>query len=396
MIKIDDKSQCSGCGTCVIVCPKNCIQFSEDEIGAKYPVVDVESCINCGKCEAVCPIQNSLHNRDIGKAVYAAYSNESNIRFRGSSGGMFETFATKIIEDDGSVFASKFDDYLKLKCVEATTIEEIRCLTKSKYLQSDCASIFPLIKQRIIEGRQVLFCATPCQVSALEKYLGDLANYENVFLLDFFCHGISSQSFFDKCIEYIEERNNIKILEYQFRVKLPRGATPHYYSIKYRKNGVEKKKTALYTKDPYYLGFQKYITLRNSCYHCPFGTGNHCGDITIGDFHDIERYITGINRFDGVSTVIINSEKGQQLWNRITAQLTSYEFNLEKLYKDEIVFAGGTIEPKGREEFLKDIKSMDFSSIVDKWLNSKKEWKKELYYSLPTFVRRYIKRIARI
>lgn len=51
MIKIVDKSKCSGCHSCYNICPKKCIIMKEDQEGFWYPEVDVNQCINCGLCE---------------------------------------------------------------------------------------------------------------------------------------------------------------------------------------------------------------------------------------------------------------------------------------------------------------------------------------------------------
>lgn len=394
MIKTNNKSLCSGCGICSLVCPSQCIRFHEDEIGARYPDIDAGKCINCGRCEQVCPIQREFDNTRIGISAYAAYAADMDIRYRGASGGMFETLAGWIIQEGGSVFASRFDENLKLKCFEAETLQQVQSLTKSKYLQSDCTSAFPIIRQRINEGKKVLFCATPCLVRALKNYLGKSADNANVYLVDFFCHGVPPQSLFDKCRDYTEKKQGIKILDYQFRTKIPGGSTPHYYTIKYRKNGAEKLKTGLYLKDPFYLGFQKYLTLRDSCYDCPYGKGDHSGDLTIGDFHNIDKYIRGINRFDGVSTAIVNTERGKQLWSMVSGHLHFHEMDLKKLHNDKEVYPGGTVKPARRDEFMDDLRSKDFSCMVDKWFNSKHEWKKELYYSLPSFARKILKKLA--
>ena len=45
MIKVEEKSRCSGCHACANVCPKNCIQMISDEEGFWYPQVDKEKCI---------------------------------------------------------------------------------------------------------------------------------------------------------------------------------------------------------------------------------------------------------------------------------------------------------------------------------------------------------------
>ena len=393
MIRTDKKELCSGCGTCALVCPRNCISFSKDVLGSPVAEVDDQLCINCGACESVCPIQQSFENKRVGCNAYAVFSNDNSIRFRGSSGGVFETVADYILSKGGSVFASGFSNELKLCMKEAKTLDEVRNLTKSKYLQSDVVGCFPIIKERIQQGVYVLVCSTPCHVSALKKYLGKLAEMERLVLLDFFCHGVPSQQLFDQNIAYLEKRDGVKITEYEFRTKIKNGATPHYYSLSYVKNGCYEKKTSLYFKDPFYLGFQKYITLRDSCYNCPYGYGNHEADITIGDFHDIDKYISGINRFEGISTVIINGDRGREIFEKIRESLCIYEMNIEQLYADHQIYSGGTSKPNNREDFLGDMETKTFDYIVNKWFNPKHEWKKNVYYHMPLFVRKILKSV---
>lgn len=394
MIRTDDKSLCSGCGTCALVCPKACISFKKDVLGCLYATIDEKSCLNCGMCLKVCPIQQSFDTQNIGICAYAAYAQDDNIRFRGSSGGIFESISELFIKQGGSVFACEFDEKLKLRMVEASTIDEARNLTKSKYLQSEAAGVFPIVMERVKSGKIVLVCSTPCQIAALRKYLGELSGANNLYLIDFFCHGVPSQEMFDRCLDYIERREGIKITSYEFRSKKKNGATPHYFTLKYRKNGAEKIKTDLYLNDPFYLGFQKYITLRDSCYNCPYGLGNHAGDITIGDFHDVDRYLKGINRFDGVSTVIVNTDKGQKMWETVHGELVVHPINLDRLHSDHQVYVGGTKEPKERSEFVRDMGELQFDQVVNKWFNSKKEWKKAIYYKFPRFIRDRIKTIV--
>ncbi len=50
MIEIK-KNLCDFCGTCVSVCPVDCIELFEARIE-----IDNEKCINCGLCVKVCPL----------------------------------------------------------------------------------------------------------------------------------------------------------------------------------------------------------------------------------------------------------------------------------------------------------------------------------------------------
>ena len=63
MIRIKDKSLCTGCTACVSACPVQCIIMRRDrEEGFDYPLANPDICIRCGKCEAVCPVLNPFEN----------------------------------------------------------------------------------------------------------------------------------------------------------------------------------------------------------------------------------------------------------------------------------------------------------------------------------------------
>lgn len=46
-----DKGKCTGCGTCVEVCPMNVFKIDKKKSVVKKP----DECIACGACEAQCP-----------------------------------------------------------------------------------------------------------------------------------------------------------------------------------------------------------------------------------------------------------------------------------------------------------------------------------------------------
>ncbi len=48
---IVDTEKCTGCGTCVTVCPQGVFEIQGD----KAVVVKPEECIGCRACEAACP-----------------------------------------------------------------------------------------------------------------------------------------------------------------------------------------------------------------------------------------------------------------------------------------------------------------------------------------------------
>ncbi len=394
MINTKDKSMCCGCGLCENVCSKKAIHMAKDKCGFLHPVIDAKKCVDCGICDKHCPVLNHKNEEDLEHKAFAAYAKDDKVRFNGSSGGMFGLLAEHTINMGGIVYGAAFDQELRLKCMSAQSDEQLEPLYKSKYLQSNLGDSFHEVKKQLENGKIVLFVSTPCQVFALKLFLKK--EYQNLILVDFVCHGIPSQDLFDKCKNFVEEQKGIKILEYQFRAKIKHGATPHYYKIKYIKNGKIKEKISLYLNSPFYYGFEKYITLRDSCYDCQFATTNRVSDITISDFHNIDNYISGINRFDGVSTVITNSKKGFEIWKEVSKNCNVHEVDFKTLYENKEMMCGSTKKPNGREKFINDLETKPFEYVVKTHLNGQKEFVKKLYYALPNFIRKNLKRLLNL
>lgn len=50
-LEITDSSKCSGCGTCVDVCPHNVFRIES----GKAMIADKDACMECGACKRNCP-----------------------------------------------------------------------------------------------------------------------------------------------------------------------------------------------------------------------------------------------------------------------------------------------------------------------------------------------------
>ena len=237
MINIVKESDCCGCGACSVVCPRGCITMKEGTLGHLFPAADAKKCVDCGLCDKVCPMIPGLSPSagvpssdaalsegssaaasfaEISSAevpydeasptgtpfadqrVFAAYAKDGDIRFSGSSGGLFGIFARKALLSGYTVYGAAFDKDMKLKCTSADSVDSLAPLYKSKYLQSDLTGSYKEIRDRLAAGQGVMFVSTPCQVAALRKYLG--REYPNLLTVDFFCHGVPSQAFFDDCL----------------------------------------------------------------------------------------------------------------------------------------------------------------------------------------------------
>jgi coenzyme F420-reducing hydrogenase beta subunit len=386
-----DKENCCGCRACQAVCPVLCITMEIDNEGFLYPNIDESKCLNCGKCEKVCPIINVPANNIMEQQVYAAWSKDEKIRHDGSSGGMFETLARNCFKNNGIVFGAAFDDKLQLRHSYATNITELKPLCKSKYIQSDMSGSYENVKKYLDEKREVLFVGTPCQVAAIRNYLG--RSYENLVLVDLICHGVPSQKFFDKCMQYEKKKYGMKVEGYQFRTKIKNSATPHYYTESFLKNNKVVEKIGMHYQSPYYFGFQKHITLRLSCYQCGYSNPNRISDITIADFWGIEKYLKDINRMLGVSMVIINTAQGLATFNAVIEQLETKQFTMEIAIENNECLTSATKKPIERKAFFKDLITESFDYVIKHHLTSQKARVFTLYYSLPVPLRAIVRKM---
>ena len=72
MIKLfENREECTGCGACRFVCPKDAIRMEADEEGFAVPAVDGDKCIDCEECLRICPVRNAeaLRAKGFGRAA---------------------------------------------------------------------------------------------------------------------------------------------------------------------------------------------------------------------------------------------------------------------------------------------------------------------------------------
>ena len=108
------EASCCGCGACVAVCQRHCLQMKQDNNGWFRPLLSLRACNECGLCESVCPVLAPKTLREQSENVFAAKAKSKSIRIKSSSGGVFATLANHIIEQQGVVCAARFASPTKL------------------------------------------------------------------------------------------------------------------------------------------------------------------------------------------------------------------------------------------------------------------------------------------
>ena len=306
-----DKAECCGCTACFAACPKRCITMRSDEEGFLYPEIDKEACIECGLCERVCPFDRPTYANTSAPQVYASYVKDENQQVQSSSGGLFYAVSRWVIGQGGIVYGAAFDELFRLRHTGAETLEELRPLRGSKYLQSDLRDTFREIRAHLKAGRWVYFTGTGCQVAGLKAFLQ--REHATLVTSDLVCHGTPSQQLFDWHLDYLRQKEKGEITFYSFRDIGGWGVceTYNYVSQTRHKSGV--RRLYSYNLSPYLYQFIRAFGYRYSCYHCPFARIPRQGDITLADYWGVKRYFPNMDTDKGVSLVLLNSPQGAAL-----------------------------------------------------------------------------------
>lgn len=316
-----EKSQCCGCMACVDQCPQNAIAVETDREGFLYPKISQELCINCRRCKNVCPFFGQESGEQPRKYM-AVQAKSIALRERSTSGAVFPVAAEAVLERGGVVYGAGFDSSMHVIHQRAAGCEDLNCLTKTKYVQSDTTGIFRCVQQDLREGKRVLFVGTPCQVEALKRFLPK--EYQNLLLMDLICYGVPSPGIWARYIAHLEKKYHGKLTSFQFRDK--RGCN-NGHLVSYRIGDQERVED--YEKNLFSFMYASNCMLRPSCHTCPFASVKRSSDITIGDFWGVETVSPNMDDGMGTSLVMLRSERGMELWESIRDQFCYLECSRE-------------------------------------------------------------------
>ena len=361
MIDVIDKNKCCACHACYNICPVNAISMIEDEKGFKYPTVDKEKCINCGKCENICPILNEI-KIDINPNAYACINKKDEIRLKSSSGGVFSLFAKYILDKQGVVFGATWNsDFSEVNHIYVTKEEELKKIRGAKYLQSNISDTYKKVKEFLDNDRFVLFSGTPCQIFGLKKYLNK--EYEKLILQDIICHGVPSPLVWKKYKEFRE--NNNKTNNVEFRNKDYEGWNKYHIKMEFNDTTTYNVK---HDNDIYMKAFLSNIALRDSCTDCKFKTKDRISDITLADFWGINNILPEMNDEKGTSLVIVNSKKGEMIFNEISEEMIYKKVNLDDAIKGNPSYNQVSFRNKNTETFFENLDKISFDKLVKKYV----------------------------
>lgn len=347
------KEKCVGCKSCEQSCPKHCISMMENKEGFWYPVVDEQRCIECKLCLKKCPAANTDIHRNEPKKI-CAWRNKNDVDImRSASGGAADSATKAVLKMNGVVFGAAYDEQLEVSHIEVMTDSERKKIQSSKYVQSDLKDSYLKVKRHLENKKTVLFTGTPCQVAGLYAFLeGDR---ENLYTIDLICHGVPSPKFFRKYLEYQNKQSDGRVIYFNFRSKDKRG-----WGTQYLLKTKTKTKTKTLSLDRYGKHFMNGDCYRESCYLCVYANTKRVGDLTVGDFWGIAKSHPDFNSPKGVSSVLINTEKGRKLFEIMKPFAEVEEATLEEAMVKQHNLLHPSIRPITRDIFYMNIDEPGF------------------------------------
>lgn len=371
--------KCANCGACYNICPTNAITVKDELF---YTVsVNQSKCIECGKCIDVCPV-NSVRNVQNIVAGYSAIHNDKEIVARSSSGGAFTALADYVLMQNGVVWGAGYNNNFDNVVFQSTNITLLDNLRRSKYVESLVGDSFKEIKLMLQKGVTVLFCGAPCQVAGLKRFIGE---NDLLYTVDFSCGGLASHKLYQEWLKDLEKKYKSDVCNVNFRSK-KFGWGTHGVRVDF-KNGKKYIKPA--SIDKFFSAFiNGKLSVREYCYECQF-SDNHYADLILADYWKYKDTYAFENH-TGISLILVNSYKGEQIIKKIEKTMQLYEVPLSKANYNIKKTKTDQNRIKRRSDFLKKVQNEGLTSATKTYCLPTK-FKSAIY-----LIRVYIKQIIKV
>ncbi|MGI6325033.1 MAG: Coenzyme F420 hydrogenase/dehydrogenase, beta subunit C-terminal domain [Bacilli bacterium] len=355
-----EAKKCMSCTACKYMCPQGAIKIKNNSSGMNVRVIDKAKCNNCSLCDKNCPLNHNYPINIEVKAMAGFCKNEKD-RKKASSGGLFYYLAKDIIKKNGVVYGACFDKNFDVVHMRATTLSEVKKMRGSKYVQSDLGDSLIKVREDLNQGRYVLFSGTPCQIAGLKSFLAK--DYEKLITIDIVCHGAPSADIWRKYINELEIEYKSKIVNIQFRNKKLGWQNPQMV-IEFENK--EKISSAVYN-NIFGQAFLRNMILQETCYVCNFNCFRNQSDITLGDFWGYEKEINNVDFSNGLSLILLNTDRGNKYINEIKLDIQFFEnINIRNAILGNYPFIHSSIPHYNRAKVLKElaIKKNNVSTII--------------------------------
>lgn len=330
--------------------------------------------------------RKKIENQLTTSQKYFAYINKNLNEIKGSSSGGAFLSIVKIIfslHENVVVYGCemKYKPNIHAEITRSYKYQDCLKFSGSKYIAGDIKNVFKYIDEDVNNGMYIVISGLPCQLSAIRNYLKiKKYNEDRFFFIDLICHGTGNVDFFENFVSLLSKKYNSEIIQYKFRDK-NQGWKGYPSYVKFI-NGKELKNTLILRNFPI-LYLNGYI-IRKSCFSCQFSNLNRVGDITLGDCWGIEASEGKIDTKYGVSLIISNSDKSEQVLSFISQYGYIKEIAKETVISNQQNLVNGHKPPKEYDQFWNLYKNKGIKKVLKKYGSM----------NVRQFVRFYLKKFA--
>jgi len=361
---LDNIKDCTGCFACIRSCNYQAIEKENDDLGFVYPKITLNNCITCHKCQDRCPVyrdnlikQNILNNETT--IAYTLKHNDRQVVRASSAGGMFTQLSDYVLENNGLVYGVVLDENLEVVYQRADTKEVRDLMRGAKYVEADISNMYSLIMKDLIRGHLVLFTGTPCQCAGIKSIFKGTRYYPNLIILDFVCHGVSSPLFYQDFKVMIERQHKGKLQGINFTSK-----QRDYDSTQAMDYTINNQ---VISDDTFNLLYKKHsLILRDSCYECPFTSLSRCSDLTLAQAYGVEHYDAHSYDKNGVSTLLVNTDKGMDLFDKIKDFVTYKDVDLKHILNNQEHLSNPPSKPNNYNELMTYYQEHSLEDLINK------------------------------
>lgn len=133
---------------------------------------------------------------------------------------------------------------------------------------------------------------------------------------------------------------------------------------------INKKSLVKYSdEDEWYQTFISHVATREACHYCRYTNLQRMSDITVGDFWGIEKFRLELECSKGISKVLLNTEKGKRLFEKISARVTKEKMELESAIRPNLKHPPNRSE--NREQFFEAYTTFGFYPSYKKYVENK-------------------------
>ncbi|MHA1786344.1 MAG: Coenzyme F420 hydrogenase/dehydrogenase, beta subunit C-terminal domain, partial [Candidatus Helarchaeota archaeon] len=308
--KIIDTGKCTSCGTCIAICPVQCLELHElkPRMINSSENENLNQCVECNLCYNFCPrtdinvefVEKYKSKLNLGN-TFSARTNDLEIKRRCQDGGIVTTLLKFLFDEnliDGAL-VSKFNKDWKPEPVIIQSKEDLKSSSGTRYNISPNVSV--LNPKYLLENLnlpydnlnnlRLAFVGTPCQVLAIRKMQSYKAN---------------SKIFPSNLIKYIIGLFCMENFQYEKIMEEYISKVLGVPIDSLKKMNIEKGKLLVdvVDKEPISVVVKDLMPYTNSACHYCTDFSNIFADISVGS----------VGSKSGFSTVIVRNKKGREIF----------------------------------------------------------------------------------